>query len=555
MANNNGKRMVKEDLLNYLEAVQTNYPDPSDIGGGGSSYTAGTGIDITNDVISVDSTVVALKSDLLDYVTTSELATELSNYVTSTDLAAELLDYAELSDLATVATTGSYNDLSNKPDLSVYAKLNDDTQNITANNITVTPGAGYIHTTYGPTTIAMSIPRTPGYTITIPTKDGTMALTSDIPSLTGYATESWVTNQGYSTFSGSYNDLTDKPTIPDAVSGTNDGTNWTSITIGNVTKTIPSGSSAPTNMVTTNTRQSIISVKTIESIGFGLEFKPDYDSQAATPGLCFKNYNGNTKGYLSYVVQDDSLVLGRYMSYGNGAKYLGFQTQDSNHIHKVLVPNTYRNDNTTDYLVTSINNTRADASGNVTINIPDAVSGTNDGTNWTSLTIGNTTYNIPSGGSGSGPTVTRYTGYKDYPASTSGSIYAQFSMNSSTLANFLNIEDVKEGDYLDITVKYSWDNKGEYENYRFYIPAKPTSSSHSFPNIKTSMYDVDNNKMEQYTFENPYSPTQATTAGTVFQSGYKSNAILYIDTFNRNHFAGEYGTMYATIVAVDHYSF
>lgn len=29
--------------------------------------------------------------------------------------------------------------------------------------------------------------------------------------------------------------------------------------------------------------------------------------------------------------------------------------------------------------------------------LPDAVSGTNDGTNWTSITIGNSTYNIPSG--------------------------------------------------------------------------------------------------------------------------------------------------------------
>ena len=48
-------------------------------GGGGSTYTAGTGIDITNDVISVD----------------GETVSEVT--------------------LATVATSGSYNDLSNKP--------------------------------------------------------------------------------------------------------------------------------------------------------------------------------------------------------------------------------------------------------------------------------------------------------------------------------------------------------------------------------------------------------------------------------------------------------
>lgn len=41
------------------------------VGGGGSSYTAGNGIDITNDTISVDSTVVALQSDLpTNYLTT-----------------------------------------------------------------------------------------------------------------------------------------------------------------------------------------------------------------------------------------------------------------------------------------------------------------------------------------------------------------------------------------------------------------------------------------------------------------------------------------------------
>ena len=54
------------------------------------------------------------------------------------------------------------------------------------------------------------------------TADKTIATTDQIPSLTGYATETWVGNQGYAVAanlatvatSGSYNDLTDKPTIP-----------------------------------------------------------------------------------------------------------------------------------------------------------------------------------------------------------------------------------------------------------------------------------------------------------------------------------------------------
>lgn len=53
------------------------------------TYTQGTGIVINNNQVSVDSSVVALKSDL-----TSK---------------------ANTSDLATVATSGSYNDLEDKP--------------------------------------------------------------------------------------------------------------------------------------------------------------------------------------------------------------------------------------------------------------------------------------------------------------------------------------------------------------------------------------------------------------------------------------------------------
>ena len=146
-------------------ATSSGIIDISSLLSGGSSYTAGTGIDITNDVISIDNTV-ALKSEI-----------------------------------PTVPT-------------NVSSFTND---------------AGYITSS----------------------------------TLTGYATETWVTNQGYSTFSGSYNDLTDKPTIPDAVSGTNDGTNWTSLTIGNATYGLASGST-PSNMVTTNTTQTITGTKTFQ---------------------------------------------------------------------------------------------------------------------------------------------------------------------------------------------------------------------------------------------------------------------------------------------------
>ena len=62
-----------------------------------TSYTAGTGIDITNDVISV----------------TSDISTGAALGATA----------VQSGDLATVATSGSYNDLLNKPDLSTKADV------------------------------------------------------------------------------------------------------------------------------------------------------------------------------------------------------------------------------------------------------------------------------------------------------------------------------------------------------------------------------------------------------------------------------------------------
>lgn len=67
-------------------------------------------------------------------------------------------------------------------------------------------------------------------------------------------------------FSGDYTDLSNKPTIPAAVSGLNDGTNWTSLTIGSDTYAIPAGGgSAPSNMMTTDTAQTITGKKTFEN--------------------------------------------------------------------------------------------------------------------------------------------------------------------------------------------------------------------------------------------------------------------------------------------------
>ena len=74
------QRLMPLYLLEYSEKLFTNHPNPEDPWGGGSDYTAGQGITITNNEISVDTNVIAAKSDLP--TKTSELTND-SNFISS----------------------------------------------------------------------------------------------------------------------------------------------------------------------------------------------------------------------------------------------------------------------------------------------------------------------------------------------------------------------------------------------------------------------------------------------------------------------------------------
>ena len=87
-----------------------------------------------------------------------------------------------------------------------------------------------------------------GNSVTLPFFDGNYNSLSNkpsIPSLSGYATQSWVNSQGFGTssFSGSYNDLSNKPTIP---TNTNQLTNGAGFITG---LSYNSLSSKPTHVV------------------------------------------------------------------------------------------------------------------------------------------------------------------------------------------------------------------------------------------------------------------------------------------------------------------
>lgn len=170
-------------------------------GGGGPTYTAGNGINITNDEISIDTDVVATKVDLeskQDTLTAGSNISIVDNVISATAApqvnadwdassgVSEILNkpdlsiYAESSDLATVATTGSYDDLLDKPAIPP-AQVNSDWD----------ATSGIQEILNKPTLAAVAT-------------SGAYADLSGTPTLATVAT------------SGSYDDLLDKPSIPPA---------------------------------------------------------------------------------------------------------------------------------------------------------------------------------------------------------------------------------------------------------------------------------------------------------------------------------------------------
>jgi len=424
---------------------------------------------------------------------TSDLTND-SGYITSS----ALTPYVLSSSLATVAATGDYDDLTNKP--------------------------------------------------SIPT--ATSDLTNDSGFITSSALAPYALSSSLSTVAttGDYDDLTNKPTIPDSVSGTNDGTDWTTITIGNDTYNIPQGgaedilqirinsispningyvlsdseyskihvgtkiiaelytdSSATdpvyirlfevtnsynvsssmsyyylrdysdynvsmflyngpskgfgtrlnatyyripsdtktitkvsdpeqlsevrisfddtlilndanigvnTNTIlTTNTAQDITGAKTFKGVD---KLVIQGTSSSEKPGFAIKKYNGTKVGFLELRQPDNLMTLGIDTSNLGDSNYkLAFRYYggSSTKTYNLIVPEGSKKSaaiSTGDvYMPIGFTNgtTTVTANDGGLVNIssllPDVVSGTNDGTNWTSLTIGNSTYDIPQGGGGS----------------------------------------------------------------------------------------------------------------------------------------------------------
>ena len=318
------QRLMPLYLLEYSEKLFTNHPNPEDPWGGGSDYTAGQGITITNNEISVDTNVIATKSDLP--TKTSELTND-SNFISSslsnrkvysisepaphggswkrvtydtsgilietndsthllgfpvgkegeiilssdipdftkcyyvnneihdgdfiTKINGSGLEYSKQWTSNSISITANCTEMGfdNRPaiviksdfnkkaivsdSIVVYNNEHNSATGIDGDNVTVSSGDGkYTRLENGKLTLDDGQVREFNLPTTKEQGTYTLATTNDIPSLDGYATQTWVEGQGYATSSslatvattGSYNDLTDKPSIPSSATSTSTST-------------------------------------------------------------------------------------------------------------------------------------------------------------------------------------------------------------------------------------------------------------------------------------------------------------------------------------------
>ena len=156
-------------------------------------------------------------------------------------------DIRNKPDFANVATSGDYFDLKNQPNIPespVQSDWNETDTNSLAyiKNKPAVP-SGQVQSDWNQTNNQAA-----DYIKNKPTKvsdfTNDAGYLTEHQDLTGYATEQWVSNQGYSTFSGLYNDLSGKPNLATvATSGDyNDLQNKPNIpTVNNATLTIKQG--------------------------------------------------------------------------------------------------------------------------------------------------------------------------------------------------------------------------------------------------------------------------------------------------------------------------
>ena len=391
------QRLIPKYLLEYAEELQENHPDPSAEWGGGSggdTIQAGTGIVITTE--SDDTKTISVDTE----------------------------DVAMVNSLSSVAFSGSYSDLTNKPTNLVTT---DGAEIITGTKTFEMPitvrydsmsadQAQYKYDSINYTNLSYNITLQPNansvgtMVIELPEDSGTIATTGDIPTnvsdfyndagyITGITSGDVTTALGYTPYDGSTNpngyitslDINNMVTTDtnQTITGAKTFTQWLSIDGMTSSDDIRIGNGGKLSIYDNNptinyslemeANRLLYTANNNKSVSVEFDSSPSNDYQ-----LSFPNKSGTlaTKGDIptavSQLTNDSGFITG--INSSDVTTALGYTPVNPSSLATVATTGAY-----------------SDLSNKPTI--PDAVSGTNDGTNWTTLTIGSDTYGIGGGSS------------------------------------------------------------------------------------------------------------------------------------------------------------
>jgi len=430
------QRLMPLYLLEYNEKLFENHPNPeAPWGGGGGDYTAGYGIDITNSEISVDTTVIATKSDIAQMVTTTQLEDALDDYALKTDIPENVSDLNNDAGYTTQTWvenqgyskfSGDYNDLSNKPTIPT---VNDPTITFTQGG--VTKGSITLNQSSNQT-IALDAGSSSVDWQDITNKPDLLPIIDMSEAFTFTATGNhyppykWGENMACTSTWLCYGSVEALPQIylsnwfstpyefiayPQYIWQDQNGYHAVYSTEFTENDFVASGARIVLNAPSLGVTWT--SVSTIPVYGF------DSVNNAT---ITFTQGGVNKGSFTVNQWQDQTIALdaaGSSYSAGTGIDITNNEISIDNTVAlKSEIP-TATSDLTNDSgFITGITSSdittalgytpgTSNFSGNYNDltnkpTIPDAVSGTNDGTNWTSLTVGNDTYAIPQGGSAPG---------------------------------------------------------------------------------------------------------------------------------------------------------
>lgn len=364
-------------------------------------------------------------------VVDNALSSTSENPVQNKVINSALGNKVDSTNLATVATSGSYNDLSNKPTIPIVptnvSDFTNDAGYVTSSDIPtktseLTNDSGFITSHQDISGKAdkseMSV-TTSGDTTTITLKSGTSAtVINQHQDISGKVNTSDLSTVATS---GNYNDLSNKPTIPDELSDLSDDS-----THRLVTDTEKSTWNAKQNALTFDTTPTANSTNPVTSAGI----KAYVDNATPTITMDDTPTSGSNnpvksggiytalQGKQNTLTFDSTPTASSTNPITSGgvktaldAKANQSTTYTKTEVDALFDDVAYLGDDdgqatTLDfdpqaYTVWNIPQTLGSsqqAQARANIGVVD-VSGVNDGTNWTSITIGSTTKAIPSGGS------------------------------------------------------------------------------------------------------------------------------------------------------------